>query len=118
MTDFLTILTSSTTQLTKGFTGEDVTELPFSQGVYFMANTQPVHDIESLSGVLKDLEADPSKTVIRGQLRGCESVRRSKDYFEPALRQWCMIDIDSLEWDEDTQDHQAMVSHAVSQLPK
>ena len=120
MTDFLTTLTSSTTQLRKVFSGDDLRGLSFSQGLYFAANTHPVHDLESLSGVLKGLEADPSKTVIRGQLRNCNSVsvRRSKDYFEPASHQWCMIDIDSLDWDGVTQDHQGMVSHAVSQLPK
>lgn len=119
MTDFLTVLTSSTKQLRKVFSGDDLTELPFPRVVFFTPDTHPVHDLESLSVVLKDLEADPSKTVIRGQLRDRESVsvQRRKDYFEPASRQWCMIDIDRLEWNGDTQDHQAMVSHAVSQLP-
>jgi hypothetical protein len=119
MSDSLTVLTSSTTQLTKAFSSEDLKELPFSQGKMFSANTHPVHDLESLSGVLKDLEADPSKTVIRGQLRDCDSVsvRRAKGYFEPTSRQWCMIDIDSLEWEGDAQDQKAMVSHAVSKLP-
>jgi hypothetical protein len=44
-------------------------------------------------------------------------VPRNKETFIATPRQWCMIDIDSLSWDGDLSDQQAMVSYAIQQLP-
>ena len=42
---------------------------------------------------------------------------RNKETFTAAPRQWCMIDIDSLAWEGDLSDQQAMLSYAIQQLP-
>ena len=44
-------------------------------------------------------------------------VPRNKDTLISTPRQWCMIDIDSLAWDGDVSDQQAMLSSAIQQLP-
>jgi len=44
-------------------------------------------------------------------------VPRNKETLIATSRQWCMIDIDSLAWDGDLSDQQAMLSYAIQQLP-
>jgi len=78
-----------------------------------------VSDLQSLSALLQRLEDDPTHTVIRGSLTDDQSspVPRNKETFIATPRQWCMIDIDSLAWDGDLSDQQAMLSYAIQQLP-
>ena len=44
-------------------------------------------------------------------------VPRKMEFFTVTPRQWCMIDIDSLAWEGDLSDQQAMLSYASQQLP-
>ena len=76
-------------------------------------------DLHSLSALLHRLEDDATHTVIRGSLVDGQNspVPRNKNTFTATPRQWCMIDIDSLAWDGDINDQQAMLSHAIQQLP-
>ena len=69
--------------------------------------------------MISGLEAEPTKAVMRGLplLPSTDPVARQSQNFSPISRHWCMIDIDSLPWDGDLQDHQAMLKHASSQLP-
>ena len=120
MKDNLTLLTSATlTSLVKTFSGSDLTEQPFAIGKDFNVSEEPVSDLQSLSGLLKRLTNDPTKTLIRGSpIEGkTNPVLRNKDTFTATPRQWCMIDIDSLAWDGDINDQQATLSYAIQQLP-
>ena len=93
--------------------------MPFKTSPFFAIKEHPVSDLESLAAVLKGLEYEPTKTVIRGTFCGSDAihVRRIKENFGPKPRQWCMIDIDSLPWDGDLEDQKAMIAYASSQLP-
>jgi hypothetical protein len=120
MTDVMTLLTSvSGHALVKNFSGPDVIQQPFSTGKLFNVSEEPVSDLQSLSALLHRLEDDPKQTVIRGSLVDGQNnpVPRNKEIFTITPRQWCMIDIDSLAWNGDVSDQQAMVSYAIQQLP-
>ena len=120
MSEVLTLLTSATGHpLVKSFSGPDVIQRPFSTGKLFNVSEEPVSDLQSLSALLQRLENDPKHTVIRGSLMEGHSslVPRKMEFFPVTPRQWCMIDIDSLSWDGDLSDQQAMVSYAIQQLP-
>ena len=120
MSEVLTLLTSATAHpLVKSFSGPDVIRQPFSNGKLFNVSEEPVSDLQSLSALLERLENDPTHTVIRGSLKDGQNspVPRNKETFIATPRQWCMIDIDSLSWDGDLSDQQAMVSYAIQQLP-
>ena len=120
MGEVMTLLTSGTGHpLVKSFGGADVIQRPFSTGKLFNVSEEPVSDLQSLSALLQRLENDPTHTVIRGSLKDGQNspVPRNKETFIATPRQWCMIDIDSLSWDGDLSDQQAMVSYAIQQLP-
>ena len=120
MKDNLTLLTSATlTSLVKTFSGSDLTEQPFAIGKDFNVTEEPVSDLQGLSKVLQRLENDPTQTIIKGSLAEGKTnpVPRNKGTFTATPRQWCMIDIDSLDWDGDIYDQQAMLTHAIQQLP-
>jgi len=120
MSEDVTILTSAShTSLVKIFSGYDLTEQAFATGKEFNVSEEPVSDLQSLSKKLQRLENDPTQTIIRGLLTADQTnpVPRNKDTFAATPRQWCMIDIDSLAWDGDINDQQAMLSHANQQLP-
>ena len=120
MQSVLTLLTSATrTSLVKTFSGPELTEKPFAVGKEFNVIKEPVSNLQNLSKVLQKLENDPTQTIIRGSLAEgkTNSVPRNKGTFTATPRQWCMIDIDSLAWDGDINDQQAMLSHANQQLP-
>ena len=116
MKDNLTLLTSATLiSLVKTFSGSELTEQPFVIGKEFNVTEEPVYDLQSLSKVLQRLENDPTRTIIRGSLPEGKTnpVPRNKETFTATSRQWCMIDIDSLAWDCDINDQQAMLSYAI-----
>ncbi|MDC0913611.1 hypothetical protein OAQ47_06780, partial [Paracoccaceae bacterium] len=120
MKDNLTLITSTTrTSLVKTFSGSGLEEQPFVIGKNFNVSEEPVSDLQSLSKILQRLEYDPTQTIIRGSLIEGKTnlVPRNKETFTSTPRQWCMIDIDSLAWDGDINDQQAMLSHANQQLP-
>ena len=120
MTDTVTIITSVTgNQIVKSFGGSGYQQLKFSPGLEFFASQQPVHDLQSLASVISVLEGDLTKAVIRRLplLPENEPVARQSQNFFNASHHWCMIDIDSLLWDDGLQDHQAMLEYASSQLP-
>jgi len=120
MGEVVTILTSASGHsLVKSFSGPDVIQQPFFTGKLFNVSEEPVSDLQSLSALLHRLENDPTHTVIRGSLTDGQNspVPRNKEYFIATPRQWCMIDIDSLAWDGDVSDQQAILSYAIQQLP-
>ena len=120
MSNTVTILTSSTGHsISKGFIGESYVPDNFNPGTTFTASEVAIKDLEGLAAVLRSLEAEPTKTIIRGSsISGATGlVNRTKDQFKPAKHQWCMIDIDSLDWDGDNKDQQAILAHAIKQLP-
>ena len=120
MSEVMTLLTSTSGHaLVKRFSGADVIQQPFSIGKLFNVSEEPVSDLKSLSALLQKLEDDPTHTIIRGSLVDGQNspVPRNKEYFTATPRQWCMIDIDSLAWDGDVSDQQAMLSFAIQQLP-
>jgi putative DNA primase/helicase len=120
MGEVITVLTSATGHaLVKSFSGEDITPQPFSTGKLFNLFEEPISDLKGLSALLQRLENDPTHTVIRGSPTDdqCSPVPRKLEYFTTIPRQWCMIDIDSIAWDGDLSDQQAMLSYAIQQLP-
>ena len=120
MQSVLTLLTSATrTSLVKTFSGSGLEEQPFSIGKEFHVSEEPMPDLQGLSKVLQRIENDPTQTIIRASLAADQTnpVLRNKDTFTATPRQWCMIDIDSLDWDGDINDQKAMLSYAIEQLP-
>ena len=120
MNEVLTVLKSASGHaLAKIFSGTALTQQPFSIGSLFDVTEEPVSDLHSLSALLQRLEDDPTHTVSRGALKESRNspVPRNKETFTATLRQWCMIDIDSLAWGGDLSDQQAMLSYAIQQLP-
>jgi hypothetical protein len=120
MTCRITLLNSAKlTSLTKTFCGPDLDVQPFKIGKDFVVVEEPVSDLKSLANLLQRLENEPTQAIIRGSLIAGKKnhVSRNKETFAATARQWCMIDIDSLEWDGDIQDHEAMLSYAIQQLP-
>ena len=120
MNDTLTIFTSVTNnQIVKSFVGPDYQQLKFSPGSEFLVSQHPVHDLQSLASVIAGLEDEPIKAVLRGLplLPEHEPVARQSQNFSSISHHWCMIDIDSLPWNGDLQDHKAMLEYASSQLP-
>ena len=120
MTEVMTLLTSvSGHALVKSFSGTDVTQQPFSTGKLFNVSEEPVSDLQSLSALLQRLENDPTayghQRVTDGRPKQPSASQQGNLHATP--RQWCMIDIDSLAWDGDLSDQQAMVSYAIQQLP-
>ena len=120
MTDTATIITSVTkNQIVKLFGGADLQLLNFSPGLEFKVSQKSVDDLQSLASVIGRLEGDLTKAVIRGLplLPENEPVARQSQNFSTTSHHWCMIDIDSLPWDSDLKDHNAMLEYASSQLP-
>ena len=120
MSDTVTILSSSTGHsLSKAFIGEKYVSNKFNPGTTFTTSQVTVKDLDSLADLLRSLEAEPTKTIIRGKSISDATgvVTRTKDQFKPAEHQWCMIDIDSLESGGDINDQQAMLFFATQQLP-
>ena len=120
MQNLIPVLTSNSGNgLVKTFSGASLKEQPFAVGKEFSVSEASVTDLESLSRLLKRLEGDPTRMVIRGALLGGQhgTIHRNNETFAASSRQWCMIDIDSLAWDGDSSDQQAMLSHAAQQLP-
>ena len=119
MTSIITVLTAaSSTTLGKSFTGPDLEPLPFQTSKHFTTEELEVHDLSSLMDVLRSLEGEPTKTVIRGKVPSdaSEKISRDKETLVASPRSWCMIDIDGLFWDGPN-DHEAMLNHAILQLP-
>ena len=120
MTCHITLLTSATcNSLTKTFSSPDLKVQRFEIGKDFYVSEEPVSDLQSLADLLRRLETEPTQTIIRGSLIEGKTnpVLRNKETFAATARQWCMIDIDSLDWDGDIQDQDAMLAHSVQQLP-
>ena len=120
MNEVLTVLKSvSGHALAKIFSCTALTQQPFSIGSLFNVAEEPVSDLHSLSALLQRLEDDPTHTVIRGSLTEGQSstVSRNKETFIATPRQGCMIDIDSLAWNGDLSDPQAMLLYATQHLP-
>ena len=99
MNDTVTIITSVTNnQLVKSFGSADYQLLKFSSGEKFLVSQQPVDDLPSLASVISELEAEPTKAVIRGLplLPENDPVDRQSQNFSPKSHHWGIIDIDSL----------------------
>jgi hypothetical protein len=119
LTDTVTFITSATNnQIIKSFGGPDYQSLKFSPGLDFLVSQHPVHDLQSLASVISGLEGDLTKAVTGGLplLPENEPVARQSQNFSFTSHHWCMIDIDSLPWNGDLQDHKALLEYASFQL--
>jgi hypothetical protein len=91
LNDTVTIITSVTNnQLVKSFGSADYQLLKFSSGEKFLVSQQPVDDLPSLASVISELEAEPTKAVIRGLplLRENDPVDRQSQNFSPKSHHW------------------------------
>ena len=69
MSDFIIVLTTASgADLGKSFSGPNLEPLPFQTSKHFTTEELEVHDLSSLMDVLRSLEGEPSKTVIRGKV--------------------------------------------------
>lgn len=73
-------------QLTIAFSGESSVSIKFNPGTNFTASQVTVKDLDSLANLLRALEAEPTKTIIRGSPNkdATEVVTRTKDQFRSA----------------------------------
>jgi hypothetical protein len=120
LNDAVTIITSVTNnQIVKSFNGADNQQLKFSPCLEFLAFQHPVDDLQSLASVISGLEDEPTKAVIRGLplLPENEPVARQSQNFSSTSHHWCMVDIDSLPWNGNLQNHKAMLEYASFHLP-
>ena len=80
--------------LVKSFGSADYQPLKFSSGSELWVSQQPVHDLQSLASVIGELEAEPTKTVIRrlSLLPENEPVARHSQNFSSTSHHWCLID--------------------------
>ena len=108
--------------------------LPVKLPLLFDVEEHAVSSLSDLSSLLTSLEHDPSRFIIRGELiegRQKENIRRTgkshlfddpNSNFNPAPRQWCMIDIDDLELPigfADIGTHKSeILAYTVAKLPK
>ena len=108
--------------------------LPVKLPLLFDVGERTVSSLSDLSSLLTSLEHDPSKFIIRGELiegRQKENIRCTgkssmfndpNSNFNPAPRQWCMIDIDDLELPigfADIGTHKSeILAYTVAKLPK
>jgi hypothetical protein len=105
--------------LGKSFSGPVLVAERFSAGFEFQVTEVLVDGLASLAAELAALEQRGDQTVIRGKplSKGTSPVRRTDQFFVGASRQWCMIDIDDLEWFDSTDDHNQLIAYAKSSLP-
>ena len=67
MTEVMTLLTSATGHaIVKSFSGEGLSQQPFSTGKLFNVSEEPVSDLKSLSALLHRLEDDATHTLSEG----------------------------------------------------
>ena len=94
--------------------------MKFSPGLEFLVSQQPVYDLQSLASVIRGLEGDLKKAVIRGisLLPEIYIVARQSQNFSSTPLHWCMVDIGSLPWDGDLQDYKATLAYASCQIPR
>jgi hypothetical protein len=120
MLETLTVLASVTgSRLGKSFIGPSLAEGPFNAGKEFNVSEVAVDGLAALASVLTAMEPCSDQTVIRGKplAANARSVRRTQDHFDAVPRQWCMLDVDGLEWDGAISDPSLLIDHAIQQLP-
>ena len=119
MNDTVTSITSVTNnQIVKSFGSVDYKPLKFSPRSKFLVSQYPIDDLHSLALVIGGFETEPTKTVSRGLplLPNKDNIANKSQNFSSISHHWCMIDIDTLPWDGDLQDHKAMLEYASSQV--
>ncbi len=118
--DTLTIL-KARTPVRKSFSGSNFRQKPIQVPRLFDVTTARVNDLSDLAEALFSIEKQSSKAVIRGVLR--EQVTqffqlpRTNEIFQPAPRQWCMLDIDGLDWDGPLSDTNRILKNVIEHLP-
>lgn len=111
MTDTMTILTCHTpgAQATKAFTVSadgTVSKKSYGAGVAFVYEERPVSNLQDIHDVLRELQAEPEKFIIRGKPKeNAGSVVRRKVHdddaaFIPQPRRWVMLDVDKVAYPE------------------
>lgn len=131
--DQLTILQSSTTaaKLVRNGRNGQFEFLPVRLSTHFDVEQVEVRNLATLYDQLCQLQADPTKFVVRGDLaqgRPTTGVRRtSRPYgeepanFTASPRQWLMIDLDGIplpeKWENFERHTAEVIDHAISLLP-
>lgn len=108
--------------------------LPVKLPLLFDVEEHIVSSLSDLSSLLTLLDHDPSKFIIRGELiegRQKENISRTgkthlfndpNSNFNPAPRQWCMIDIDDLDLPTEYADIDAsksdILAYTTTKLPE
>ena len=74
-----------------------------------------VHDLNSLAEALFSIEKQSDKAVIRGSLHKDRwpplQLPRTNETFQSTPRQWCMLDVDGLEWLDASSDSSQILRH-------
>ena len=109
-------------------------KLDFKIPYLFDLEEYTVCSLADLSSLLTALEDDPHKFIIRGALmegRPKQNIRRTgksdhynhqSSNFNPASRQWCLIDIDDLDlpvrFTDIVNQQEEIIKYTVSKLPR
>lgn len=126
MVDQVTILTSKDHLCTKQFVLQDdcTVEVNVKHPYLYDYEERPVSSLTDLAKCLESLEGSPQAAVIRGEAREgitTTDIRRTKENFGPASRQWCLIDIDDVSIPEEFADWKShltdLIDTAIRQLP-
>ena len=120
MTDALTIL-KAPSPIGKSFRGTKFEPEPFKIARLFDVAEIGVHDLSSLAQALFSIEKQSYKAIIRGSLHNRVTrflqLPRTKEIFQPVARQWCMLDIDGLDWDGPLSDTNRVLKYVIEHLP-
>jgi len=94
-TDFITVLTHSTTPLSKRWCADGSIQA-FGHAKHFSAREIPVSSFGEMAATLSALHGKPRSCVIRGRFTGQDLTNtvRQKDVFADTEHHWLLIDVD------------------------
>ena len=94
-TDFITVLTHSTTPLSKRWCADGSIQA-FGNSKHFTGREIPVANFTEMAALLTTLHGKPRSCIIRGRFTGQDLAHtvRQKDVFTDAEHHWLLIDVD------------------------
>jgi hypothetical protein len=118
--DTITVLTSRKLALRKVYDSSKGEAVLRGQAPSYSVSSSEVSNFDELCDILKLLSNDKNSAIIRGELKseflGTE-VPNKHEYFSVHPRQWAMIDIDGLGYEDDIKNLDSIFELVLSQLP-
>ena len=121
-TDFITVLTHSTTPLSKRWCADGSIQA-FGHAKHFAAREIPVSSFGEMAATLSALHGKPRSCIIRGRFTGQDLTNtvRQKDVFTDTEHHWLLIDVDKyqpLEVDPVTEPVESIEQYIHEHLPQ